>query len=66
MSSFSIVVDIAQRANVGTMYVHCMYQPVHTDLVRVVFGMKDFWTYTGRYVQYTYRTVRTINIQSHI
>ena len=34
-----------QRANVRTMYVHCTYKPVHTDLVRITFGMKVFWTY---------------------
>ena len=27
---------------------YCTYKPIHTDLVRITFGMKVFWTYGVR------------------
>ena len=57
-----------QRANVRTMYVHCTYKPVHTDLVRITFGMKVFWTYGSVRTMYVHsRTynVRTLYVQSN-
>ena len=51
---------VAQRANVRTMYVHCTYKPVHTDLVRITFGMKVFWTYGSVRTMYVHS--RTYNV----
>ena len=59
--------EFTQRANVRTMYVHCTYKPVHTDLVRITFGMKVFWTYGSVRTMYVHsRTynVRTLYVQS--
>ena len=51
-----------QRANVRTMNVHCTYKPVHTDLVRITFGMKVFWTYGSVRTMYVHS--RTYNVRT--
>ena len=51
-----------QQANVRTMCVHCTYKPVHTDLVRITFGMKVFWTYGSVRTMYVHS--RTYNVRT--
>ena len=61
----------AQWANVRTkkMYVHCTYKPVHTDLVRITFGMIVFWTYGSVCTMYVHSPtyiVRRVQYQNCI
>ena len=67
-------VAVTQQANVRTMYVHCTYKPVRTDLVRITFGMKVFWTYRSVCKMYvhshtynvcTYKAVPTLYVRSN-
>ena len=62
LSLMKYTVFIASLLPSGQMYVQCTYKPVHTDLVRITFGMNVSWTYG--FVRTMYVHSRTYNVRT--